>query len=57
LLVHNSVGKYAFDDSTGTEAALKIILPTLVVLRLLGLLGINVFSVLRFILFGRRKTS
>lgn len=57
ILVHNFAGKHVFDDSTGTEAALKIILPTLVVLRLLSLLGINVFSVLRSILFGGRKAS
>jgi len=57
LLIHNSVGKHVFDDSAGTEAALKILLPSLVVLRLLNLLGINVFSLLRSILFGGRKAS
>lgn len=55
VLVHNFAGKRVFDDQETTSTALKIFLGFLVAVRVLGILGINVFSLIFSLVFGRRK--
>ena len=55
VLVHNLGGKRVFDDQETTSTAMKYFLGLLVALRVLGIMGINVFSLLFSLLFGRRK--
>ena len=55
VLVHNFAGKRVFDDQETTSTALKILLGFLVAVRVLGIMGINVFSLMFSLLFGRRK--
>lgn len=55
VLVHNFAGKHVFADTEGTEMGLKVLLATIVVVRLFGLMGINVFSLIFRLIFGKRK--
>lgn len=51
VLVHNFAGKHLFDDTEGTEQALKVLLASIVVVRLLGLMGINIFGLIFGLVF------
>lgn len=55
VLVHNLAGKHLFDDTEGTEMGLKVLLATVVVVRLFGLMGINIFGVVFSMILGKRK--
>ena len=55
VLVHNFAGKHVFADTEGTEMGLKVLLATIVVVRLFGLMGINIFSLIFRLIFGKRK--
>lgn len=55
VLVHNFAGKHVFADTEGTEMGLKVLLATIVVVRLFGLMGINIFGLIFRIIFGKRK--
>ena len=55
VLVHNFAGKRVFDDQETTSMALKFFIGFIVAVRVLGIMGINVFSLLFSLLFGRRK--
>ena len=55
VLVHNFAGKHVFDDTESTEMGLKVLLATIVVVRLFGLMGINIFGLIFRKIFGKRK--
>jgi len=55
VLVHNFAGKRVFDDQETTSTALKYFIGFLVIVRVLGIVGINVFSLFFSLIFGRRK--
>lgn len=55
VLVHNLAGKHLFDEQETTSTALKYFIGFIVAIRLLGIMGINVFSLAFSLLFGRRK--
>lgn len=55
VLVHNLAGKHLFDDTEGTEMGLKVLLATVVIVRLFGLMGINIFGVVFSMILGKRK--
>lgn len=55
VLVHNFAGKRVFDDQEKTSTAMKYFLGFLVAVRVLGIMGINVFSLIFSLIFGRKK--
>ena len=55
VLVHNFAGKRVFDEQEKTSTAMKYFLGFLVAVRVLGIMGINVFSLVFSLIFGRKK--